>query len=82
MSEKIKQITSSFERQEATFPNHKDIIRIKMFVSTFKSLAKELPGGPAVMDIIMSLLWLEFNPWSKNFGAGVGGWGILCGSAG
>lgn len=27
-----KQITSGFERQEATFPNHKDITRIKMFM--------------------------------------------------
>lgn len=27
-----KKITSSFKRKEATFPNHKDIARIKMFV--------------------------------------------------
>ena len=28
---KKKQVTSRFERQEATFPNHKDTTRVKMF---------------------------------------------------
>ena len=27
----------------------------------------ELPGGLAVKDLALSLLWLGFNPWPKNF---------------
>ena len=25
------------------------------------------PGGPAVKDLVFSLLWLRFEPWPKNF---------------
>ena len=28
----------------------------------------EFPGGPSVKDLVLSLLWLGFNPWPGNFG--------------
>ena len=27
----------------------------------------EFPGGPAVKDSALSLLWLRFDPWPGNF---------------
>ena len=27
----------------------------------------EFPGGIIAMDSVLSLLWLEFNPWARNF---------------
>ena len=35
-----QRITSSFKRQEAAFPNHKDITR-NVYASTFKSLVEQ-----------------------------------------
>ena len=31
------------------------------------STTGEFPGGPAVKDLALSLLWLEFDPWPGNF---------------
>ena len=28
---------------------------------------EEFPGGLAVKDSMLSLLWLGFNPWPRNF---------------
>ena len=28
---------------------------------------REFPGGPAVKDLALSLLWLRFDPWPRNF---------------
>ena len=27
----------------------------------------EFPGGPVVKDLVLSLLWLRFDPWPGNF---------------
>ena len=29
--------------------------------------AKEFPGGLAVKDSVLSLLWVGFDPWPRNF---------------
>ena len=35
---------------------------------SFKNyLLQEFPGGLAVKDLALSLLWQEFNPWPGNF---------------
>ena len=32
-----------------------------------KDAVLESPGGPVVKDLVLSLLWLRFNPWPENF---------------
>ena len=27
----------------------------------------EFPGGQAVKDLALSLLWFRFDPWTRNF---------------
>lgn len=32
-----------------------------------KSIVLEFPGGLVAKDLVLSLLWHEFNPWPRNF---------------
>ena len=34
---------------------------------------KEFPSGLTVKDLILSLLWLRFSPWPRNFLHAAGG---------
>ena len=47
-------------------------IKKKKTKNTIKTNLKKkkgsfFPGGIAIKDSVLSLLWLRFNPWSRNF---------------
>ena len=44
------------------------IFEIRVFLNRMSFLyKKEFPGGLEVKDLILSLLWLRFDPWPGNF---------------
>ena len=39
----------------------------KYFINKLKSRIQGVPWWPGAKDSVMSLLWLKFGPWPRNF---------------